>query len=148
MSKVIYLDRDGVRIDAAVYKQHLADPSYVIVREYDNGQVQARLKWTGRIENPGSTFADYYKLFVLEIKNYTGDGQLVPDPVDNGRTFASQQAAIAFYEAFLARWTKSNVDEFGEFVEADNALTPPPPPNPDKPASEPDAPELGGVGAW
>jgi len=146
--RVAYMNRAGEVIDQATYRAHLAEPSYVIVREYDNGQTQARLKWVGRIVDPHQTFPEFYKLFVLEIKNYTADGQLVPDPAEGQTFYPNEDAGIKAYETFLTKWTKSGVDEFGDFIEADNALIPPPPPDPNKPASEPDAPELGGVGAW
>jgi hypothetical protein len=145
---VAYIDREGKLINSAAWKKHRADPSYTVVRQYDNGVVNVILEWTGKEKNYGNVYEEFHQVFTLVVKNYTADGSLALDPVEQGRTFPTEAAAVAFYEEFLTKWTGSATDEFGEFQEADNSLTPPPPPDPNRPAIEPDAEELGGVGAW
>lgn len=144
---VIYLNREGKRITRDEFKARRADPEYCMVRQFDNGRVRAQLEWIGRIQNPDSTFPDYYKLFELHIHNYDSEGQLQKD-FASGETFSNEAAAIARYEEFLTKWAECVVNDFGKFEEVGNVLTPPPPPDPDAPSTEPDAPELGGVGAW
>lgn len=145
---VAYFNRDGERIPTPKWRELRADPSYTVVRQYDNGVVNVVLEWTGKEKDYGNVYEKFHKLYLLVVKNYTSDGSLALDPVEQGRTFPTEAAALAFYEEFLTKWTGSAKDEFGEFQEADNALTPPPPPDPNRPAIEPDAEELGGVGAW
>lgn len=144
--KVGYYDREGKPIAADAWKAKCADPSYAVVREYDNAVVRLTLKWIGRVKNPGNYFivADS-PLFILLVKNYRADGSLADDPADGDRTFGTETAAIAAYEEFLLKWTESERDDRGEFVEQDNTLTPPAPPDPNRPATE--AMDLEG-GAW
>lgn len=145
-----YLDRNGVGITGEHWKKLRHDPNYRVVRRYSNGVVHVELEWLGTCDNP-DTFRDYYKLFVLKVNNFNEQGQLVPDPVENGKTFGFEHEAIRAYEQFLERWTESHRDEEGEFVEMDNDLIPPPPPNPDAPSSdvaEIKGMEDDGVGAW
>jgi hypothetical protein len=146
MAKVLYLDRELKPIPEIEWKKLAADPSYTIVRQYDNAVVQLTLKWSGRVENPSNTFPDYYPVFVILVKNYKADGMLANDPVEGDRTFANEADGIAAYETFLTRWTECSVDPDGAFIEADNDLTPPAPPDPNKPTTESE--ELGDVGAW
>jgi hypothetical protein len=145
---VAYFTRGGARIDKNEWARNRADPSYCEVRAYDNGAVRVTLEWLGKITDYGNVYPMFHKLFKLHVANYTTDGRLVPDPVEQSRTFATEAEAVKFYEEFLTKWTESGVDEFGDFQEADNSLTPPPPPDPNRPSIEPDEPELGGVGAW
>lgn len=145
---VAYIDREGRLINQAAWNAHRADHAYTIVREYDNGVVNVKVEWKGRVTDYGQVYPEFHKVFGLVVKNYTADGSLALDPVEQGRTFPTEAAAVKFYEEFLVQWTDCEKDDNGEFIEADNALTPPPPPNPDAPAIEPDAPELGDVGAW
>ena len=130
------------------WQKHRADPSYRVVRQYDNGVVNVVLEWTGRVADFGQVYDEFHKVYALVVQNYTSDGGLALDPVERDRTFPTEVAAVAFYEEFLTKWTDSAVDDFGEFQEADNSLAPPPPPDPNRPDAVPDAPELGGVGAW
>lgn len=148
MALPLYLARDGSRITKEDWTEKRADATYSVLGEYDNGQVYAKLDWLGRIPKPDEVFPDYYKLFRFTVSNYTADGSKVRDPVEGEVFFAYETAALAHYQEFLAKWTACEIEASGAFVEADNALIPPPPPDPNKPASEPEAPELGGVGAW
>lgn len=145
---VAYIDREGTLISPGAWTKHRADPSYTVVRQYDNGVVNVILEWTGKEKNFGNVYEEFHKLYLLVVKNYTSDGSLALDPVEQGRTFPTEVAAVEFYEEFLTKWTGSAKDEFGEFQEENNSLTPPPPPDPNRPNIEPDAEELGGVGAW
>jgi hypothetical protein len=144
-SRIAFIDRQGKAIGAEAWKERQKDASYVIVSQYDNGVVQVTLKWNGRIENPQNTFPSYWPVFVLLVKNYKADGTLALDP-ESDQTFGDEASAVKAYEDFLVRWTESTTNEEGEFVEQDNLLTPPAPPNPDLPES--DAQELGETGAW
>lgn len=149
MAKTRYIDREGNAITEADWKKKQADAAYAVVKEYDNGVVRVTLKWNGRIAGPDATsYPDYWPVFVLLVKNYKADGTLVNDPADNDQKFPNEEAAIKAYEAFLTKWTESQIGESGEFQEEGNVLTPPPPPDPNKPQTEVDIPELGGVGAW
>lgn len=146
MAKVLYVDRNVVGTTLEDWKIKTADAAYSIVRQYDNGVVQITLKWIGRVPNPGDSYPEYWPVFRILVKNYRGDGSLVNDPVDNDKIFPTEKTGIAAYEEFLTKWTACEVDPEGDFIEADNALTPPPPPDPNKPNTESE--ELGESGAW
>ncbi len=143
-----YIDREGNAITQKDWKDKQATPSYATVQEYDNGVVRLTLKWIGKVDRPHDTYPEYWKLYVLLVKNYRPDGTLVNDPVDNDQYFPNEEKAVAAYQSFLLKWTACQADEAGEFMEADNTLTPPPPPDPNRPSTEAEEPELGGVGAW
>jgi len=152
--KPIYVTREGIKLGSlAEWKKLREDKSYVEVRAYDNGDVRAILEWNGRVDD-ASVFRDCWPVFKLMVGNYAADGSLWPDPVEYGKTFPTEEAGIAAYEAFIERWTASRRDAEGALVEEDNNLTPtppPPPPNPDAPASEVTAikgMEDDDVGAW
>jgi len=147
MAKVLYQDRDGKRIDNAAYNVRRADPEYVDVRAYDNNQVRAKVEWIGRIVDPQDQFPDYYKLFRVDVWNYTEGGELARDPA-YPQFFNNEAAAIKEYEAFVERWTEAERMADGELLEHGNTLLPPPPPNPDAPASAPMDDDVAGVGAW
>lgn len=142
---VAYLDHDGKLISQATYEKCQADQNYRVLRQYDNNAVRIELLWTGKIANYGQVFPDFYKLFTLRVHNYR-DGALVKDITQDGQTFPTMEKAIAGYETLLLQWTDCVTNSEGDFVEVDNTLTPPPPPNPDRP--ENDAEDMGGVGAW
>lgn len=146
MANVIYIGRDGALMRLADWKLKQADATYKTVREYDNAVVRVELTWSGRVVDPGNTFADYYPVFVLLVKNYKADGTLANDPVDSDKTFPNEALAVAAYQEFLKRWTECSSTETGAFVEADNLLAPPPPPDPNRPATESE--DSGGCGAW
>lgn len=149
MRKIIYVDREGKHISSEEWKLKSGDIAYTTVKEYDNGVVRVTLKWNGRVSGPSAqSFADCWPIFVILVKNYKADGTLVNDPVDNDQYFPNEADAVKAYESFLLKWTESEVDDAGEFMEEGNVLTPPPPPDPNKPQCEVDEPALGGVGAW
>lgn len=142
--KVQYIDRDGNATSKEDWQRKRNDATYTVLQEYDNGVVRAKLQWVGRVD--ANTFPSMWKNFVLLVSNYKADGTLVADPVDNDTYYANEAAATKGYQDFLAKWTACEIDEEGEFTEADNALVPPPPPSPDAPMSQ--AEELGETGAW
>lgn len=145
MPRFLYLDREGVAISQDDWRVKSKDPAYTTVEQYDNGVVQITLKWVGRVVNPQDLFPGFYPVYVLLVKNYRSDGSLANDPVDNDKTFQTEAAAVEEYRRFLLEWTQCTTDEEGAFVEADNTLTPPKPPDPNLPSSATD--ELDG-GAW
>ena len=129
-----WIGRDGKRLNSATAMSLQQDPSYCIVREFDNDSVNVTLRWIGKVLNAG-TLPEYWPVFKLEVKNYDAYGGLVEDPVANGQTFGSEKAGIEAYQRFLASWTESTVDHNGNFKEVGNTLVPPPPPDPDRPVS-------------
>lgn len=132
-----YFNRDGHRIDAAKFQELQADPAYTMLKEFDNGAVRVRLVWLGKVsDREHSTWRDTWPLFTMSVWNYTAEGKLVPDPVANGQTFASEHEALNAYEEFLITWADCEIGDNGNLIEKDNLLAPPPPPDPDKPASE------------
>lgn len=141
----VYAARNGDVLTKEQWKEKRADERYAIVRRYDNGAVRVDLEWVGKITDFGQVLPEYYKMFRLNVQNYDSGGVLRPDPVEQDRWFGMEERAIREYETFLMRWTESGIDRFGEFAEVGNTLALP---NPDAPDAEPDAPELGGVGAW
>lgn len=154
MSKktVRYFGRDGRQCQTVEWLRLRKDKEYTTVREYDNGQVRVTLEWLGFVEDFG-VFKDCWKVFTINVFNYNSVGDIRRDPVDDGKCFPDEAAAIAGYEAFIERWTASHRTADGEFVEEDNRLTPPPPPDPDAPSS--DAANIKGIdigdgdcGAW
>lgn len=146
MAKVGYFDRELQPLALNEWKRRQGDPAYTVLRQYDNAVVRLTLKWSGRIENPSNSYPDYWPMFVLLVQNYKADGTLANDPVDGDRSFPTEAAAIKGYEEFLLKWTQSTTDDAGAFIEQDNDLTPPAPPDPNRPVT--DAPELGDAGAW
>ncbi|UUZ75462.1 hypothetical protein LP414_27490 [Polaromonas sp. P1(28)-13] len=146
MAKFAFVGRDGARITPEDWKAKTADAAYSVVSQYDNGVVQVTLKWVGRVPNPENSYPEYWPVFRILVKNYCADGSLSNDPVDNDKTFPTEVAGKAAYEEFLSKWTACEVDAEGDFMEADNTLTPPKPPDPNKPNTESE--ELGEVGAW
>ena len=146
-----HYDRNGLKISASQWLELMGDPTYHIIREFDNGSVRVMLVWNGKVTpKEHSSFRDTWPLFVLYVANYKANGRLVKDPTMNGVTFAFESDAIKGYEEFLKFWTDCEVNDDGEFVEVGNELAPPPPPpppNPDAPTSAlKDAPDFGA--AW
>lgn len=148
MAKVRYVDRTGKTINKEEYQAFKADPAYTTLRQYDNGAVRVKLLWIGRVVNPHLQFFDSFKVFGLEVMNYTSDGTLAPDPIYGDQTFSREDAALKAYETFLTKWADCLVDEDGDFMETGNKMEAPKSANPNTPESLPDAPELGGIGAW
>lgn len=152
MARTIYVGREGESLSSKQWKIKQDDPSYAIVRQYDNGVVQATLKWSGVVNNPSNTFEEYWPVYILIVKNYRADGTLVNDPVDDGKLFPNEEKALEAYQEFLFRWTNCALDEEGGFVEVDNTLEPAKapepelPPDPNRPATVSD--ELDDLGAW
>lgn len=132
---LLFVNREGVPIAPDRWKELSADPAYFNVRQYDNAVVQVTLKWVGRVPDPQNTFPDYWPVFIILVKNYRADGSLAVDPAASDKTFPNEAAAIKGYEEFLTRWTESSVDAEGKFIEEDNTLTPPAPPDPNVPQS-------------
>jgi hypothetical protein len=146
MAKLVaFIDRDGKPIDAKKWRELRADPAYPIVRQYDNGVVNVTLQWVGRIEDPQNTFSDYWKVFILLVKNYTADGSLVVDPADSDATFPDEEKGVEAYEKFLESWTASKRDDEGVLVEEGNTLELPKGPDPNRPQTESE--DIEG-GAW
>ena len=145
----LYIDRTGRRIDHGEWLKRLSDESYCTVKEFDNGQVNVRLRWVGKLNRlQAQSFRDTWPVFAARVMNYKEDGSLAADPVDDGRTFHDEESALDWYEEFLTTWTESFINEDGKLAEVDNHLAPPPPPDPDAPTSTlKDAPEDFGA-AW
>jgi len=142
-----YIDRAGKTITAKEWKEKRDDPLYSTVKEYDNGVVKVTLKWSGRVANPQNTYAEFWPVFILLVKNYRSDGSCVDDPVDGDRTYPTEAAGDIAYQTFLLKWTECETSEHtDEFVEFGNSLAPEPPPDPNKPATQSE--ELGDTGAW
>lgn len=130
-----YYDRDGRPMSETEWKRKSEDESYRLIRNFDNGVVMARLVWLGKLTNmQKSSFRDTWPLFAIRVSNYGSDGVLRPDPNLDDETFAYEQNAIDCYEDFLLTWTECDRNDDGKFVEVDNIYTPPPPPDPNKPA--------------
>ena len=148
-STYTYLDRDGNRIDHGTWLKHLSDDKYRTVREFDNGIVQVRIFWVGKLNRlQAQSFRETWPVFEVRVMNYREDGSLAADPVDDGLTFPDESSALDWYESFLTTWTESEINDEGKLVEVDNHLAPPPPPDPDAPTSTlKDAPEDFGA-AW
>ncbi len=138
MSKVpyLYLNRQGMNIDHATWLKLLGDESYRIVREFDNGVVQIRLIWVGKLSRvQRQSFRETWPVYEMRVMNYKADGSLAADPVEDGKTFPDEESGIKAYEEFLLTWTDCERDDENKFVEVDNHLAPPPPPDPDAPTS-------------
>lgn len=130
-----YFGKDWRLIKRVEWSRLRGDKSYAVIREYDNGRVYVKLEWLGAIGDI-TVFRDCWKMFQLVVGNYTATGDLKPDPVENGKTFAYENDGIKAYEDFLERWTASHRNTDGEFEEEDNTLQPPEPPNPDAPSTD------------
>lgn len=131
-----YIGRDGSRLTKESWDRLQQDPSKRIVREYDNGEIQVRLIWNGRMtKTQAQSFRDTWPVFEIRVMNYNAEGRLVPDPVADNSTFPSENEAINAYEEFLITWADCEVGDDGNLIEKDNHLAPPPPPDPDAPTS-------------
>ena len=144
-----YIGRDGKRLKADEWAKLHADDAYRILSRFDNGKVEAYLTWNGEIKDPvAGQHKEYWPLFILKVNNYLENGTKRIDPVENGRTFPTEEDAVAAYKEFLMNWANCHNGE-GQFVERGNQLAPiipPPPPDPNRPQTEPDM--LGSEGAW
>lgn len=130
-----FFGKDGTPIHGGEWSRLRDDREYRLIREYRNDDVWLSLEWSGKVDDP-SVFRDCWKMFQLTVMNRTPEGRWAPDPVENGKWFPTQEAGIAAYEAFLERWTASHRNEDGKFVEEENELRPPEPPNPDAPSTD------------
>ena len=128
-----FINRKGESITSKEWNKLRGDPAYTTIRLYDNGVVNVELKWVGRIENHDQVLPDYYKMYVLLVKNYRENGTLVNDPVDNDQYFAKEDLAIDAYEKFLMKWTDCGLNEDLEWFEPDNRAEKPKPIKPDEP---------------
>lgn len=147
----VYYDREGFKISRERWSEFGNDDDYCTVRAFDNGAVKVTLVWLGRVDTLKDQWDFMYPIFRLNVANYNSNGELVADPVDDGKTFRLEREGIEAYEAFVAKWTESYLDDDGELVEVDNDIAPPPPPNPDAPASDVASVkgvEIDDVGAW
>lgn len=132
----IYIDRYGLRIPKQTWDTYQADPAYRVVREFDNGVVQLRVIWNGRLNQlQAQSFRETWPVYEVRVMNYTAEGKLVPDPVSDNSTFPDEAAALDAYEEFLVTWADCEIDAEGKLVEVGNQLAPPPPPDPDAPTS-------------
>jgi hypothetical protein len=132
----LYFDRDGKSIPHTKWRELNNDPTYRILKEFDNGKVQVRLIWNGSLTLQQKTsFRETWPLFALRVMNYNAEGKLRPDPSRDGETFAYENEALNGYEEFLITWADCHIDDDGNLVEVDNHLAPPPPPDPDAPTS-------------
>ena len=144
-----YLDRDGAIINKAKWEELRKDESYCTVKAYDNGVVQVKAMWVGRALHAENTMPEYWPIFILLVKNYNAEGNLVVDPVDSDKTFPTMAAVADSFTKFLTHWTQSTVSEAGELVEVGNTLepiAPPVPPDPNRPATVSE--DVGDEGAW
>jgi hypothetical protein len=151
MKNIAYFGRDGRLCQRNEWARLRDDPSYRIVRQYDNGSIRIQVEWLGEVTDPQNLFPDMYRLFRINVWNYDAYNVLRPDPVRDGDTYPTEKTAIKAYEEFLLDWTNCSVTEDGDFIEEDNSLAPPPPLNPDAPTSEVTAIKGitdDGVGAW
>jgi len=143
-----YLQPDGVkRMTHDEWATMRKLPEACILREYDNGIIYVKVEWIGKIVDYGNVFPDYYKNVRLDVFNYGADGTRSPDPVMSEQWFQNEKKAFAAYETFVTNWSDSHLDSEGAFIEEGNALTPPPPPNPDAPTTTFNDPVVGDS-AW
>lgn len=134
---VAYLAPDGkTRLQMIEWVKAQKDHSQLFLREYDNGIIYVTVQWVGKVMNYGDVYPEFYKVMRLNVSNYTSEGILAPDPTMASVWFPNEKLAIEAYEKFVMEWSASNRDSTGKFIEEDNALTPPPPPNPDAPTTE------------
>jgi hypothetical protein len=149
----IYFDRKGSLIGRDEWAALRGDPDYCTICEYDNGVVYIKVEWVGAVSAHfmKNTLSEYWPRYKIRVANYNADGNLMPDPIENGKTFSSEEEAVKVYERFLLAWTECDYDESGKFTECDNDLAPLPPPDPNAPASDISAIKGltdDGIGAW
>jgi hypothetical protein len=142
-NKTLYFNRANHPISKDEWDDKRADPAYRQVALYDNAVVKVEVAWSGRVTNAQNLLPEYYPVFVLLVKNYTSEGWLVDDPVDNDRTFPDEVSARAAFAKFVERWTDASPDEIAKSILSEPEPEAPPPP--DRPAS--DEGEIAG-GAW
>lgn len=131
MSKAasIYVDRDGVQISMPEWSLLQTQDEYRFIRRYGNEKVKVNLMWLGMVPRRfvDNSLPDYWPVFELQVWNVGPDGQAIEDPVEHGRKFGRQGDAVEWYDAFIAKWTESYVDERGKLIEVGNEFAPPDP---------------------
>jgi hypothetical protein len=97
----VFIDRSGLRISHAKWKQLIDTPSYCMVREYDNGDQRAQIEWTG-IEG------QVYKVTYGKSRWLQFDREFV--------LFDEPQGAVNIWEDWLAENTDCEfvTDEHGK----------------------------------
>lgn len=133
-----YVDKEGVAISKSRWHQLQADPAYRNLREFSNEKVTIVLYWSGSLtKEEFRSWRDLWPVFRLAVWNHNEQGEAKPDPVMDGKSFDSEERAIAAYEHLLSQWTDCHYMDDGRFVEVGNNLAPPPPPDPNIPTSVP-----------
>lgn len=133
-----YVDRQSLKITKRRWHELQADPAYRNLREFSNKKVLIVLYWSGSLTGREyNAWMDLWPVFRLSVWNYNENGEAVPDPVRDGKSFSTEKEAIAGYERLLAEWTDCHFKDDGAFVEVGNELAPPPPPDPNIPTSAP-----------
>ena len=131
-----YFDKFNCGISRERWNELRSDPAYYVCREYENEAVHLKVIWNGKVSKSEyeNLLSSYYPIFKLTVLNSVGCGKWVDDPVESGVTFPTLELANHHVNDFLAKNTNSHWSEKG-FVEPDNKLIPPPPPDPDLPVS-------------
>lgn len=149
-----YYGRDGRACHHNEWARLRNDPSYRVVRQFDNGSVHVELEWLGDVPDADNQFRGSYRLFKIKLSNYNDVGVAVEDPM-SGKFFPNESKALTFYDDFILKWTESVMDEDGNVEEVGNTLAPiepPKPPDPNKPLSTVDSIDVGNAdmsaGAW
>lgn len=133
-----YVDREGIVISKSGWHELQADPEYRNLREFSNDKVRILLYWSGSLSGKEyHSWPELWPVFRLSVWNYNEQGVAQRDPVRDGDSFATEKEALAGYESILTEWTDCHYRHDGSFVEVDNDLAPPPPPDPNIPTSVP-----------
>jgi len=152
-----YFNREGIQIAKPLYGKLIADESYVIVRRFENDRIKIEVMWTGEVKDAQNYMHTMLPLFRINCWNIvteesTGVRHLAIDPIMNGAVLHNEASAIHAYESFLASWTECSLeakdDGTTELIEVGNKYTPPPPPDPNKPATAQIDEDCDEVGAW
>lgn len=133
-----YVDTEGTAISKTRWHQLQADPQYRNLREFSNEKVTIVLYWSGSLtKEEFRSWRQLWPVYRLAVSNYNERGEAKPDPVMDGKSFATREEAVAAYEHLLSQWTDCHYKDDGTFVEVGNDLAPPPPPDPNIPTSVP-----------
>lgn len=126
-------------------------PDPYLIHEFENDRVFVQLRHTELIMNAANIPRNFWKMFDIRIYNIirtNSEGApcapyRVNDPDSKG--FVERDAAEAFYNSFLAKFTESHFDDDLNLIEVGNVRAPP---DPDKPIFANDSPMAEEFGSW
>lgn len=125
----VYLNKKLEEISHTEWVAFSKNRKYTMIAEYENPKIKLKALWVGKCSDSAIIPAAHRKPFRILVLNNTGstdNPKWCNDP-SSRKDFRTEADLMDFYNDFLITWTKSYVDEDGEFYIEDNLIAPPPP---------------------